>query len=156
MKKKLFVLLAMLLVVGVAVVFAAEGKFKAHLTGKDFTPPVQTKATGTASVEVEKGEKALEYRLHVKDIMDVTGAHIHTGKAGQEGPPVLALFTGEKKGKYSGTLAKGKATDKDLMGPMQGKTIADLVNEMRAGNAYVNVHTAAHPEGEIRGELKGK
>lgn len=156
MKKKILFLFVMLLAVAVTVSFAAEVKYKAKLTGKGFATPVETKASGNVSVEPEKGETALEYRLHVKDINDVMGAHIHLGKPGQEGPPVLTLWTGEKKGKFSGTLAKGKATDKDLMGPMQGKTIADLVNEIKAGNAYVNVHTAEHPDGEIRGELTPK
>jgi hypothetical protein len=36
---------------------------------------------------------------------------------------------------------------------MENRTIADLLNEIRAGNTYVNVHTDAFPEGEIRGQL---
>jgi hypothetical protein len=37
---------------------------------------------------------------------------------------------------------------------LQGKTIADLVADIKAGNAYVNVHTTEHPGGEIRGQIQ--
>jgi len=40
------------------------------------------------------------------------------------------------------------------MGPFTGKTIADLVAEIQAGKAYVNVHTKEHPDGEIRGTIQ--
>jgi hypothetical protein len=37
---------------------------------------------------------------------------------------------------------------------MKGKTLDDLLEQMRAGNTYVNVHTKAHPGGEIRGQIE--
>jgi hypothetical protein len=54
---------------------------------------------------------------------------------------------------FSGELAKGTITDKNLVGPLAGKTIADLVKLIKDGGAYVNVHTPAHPGGEIRGQI---
>jgi hypothetical protein len=59
-----------------------------------------------------------------------------------------------KKGKFTGVLAQGTITAANLMGPLQGKTLEDLVSVIKAGDAYVNVHTTAHPGGEIRGQLK--
>jgi hypothetical protein len=32
-------------------------------------------------------------------------------------------------------------------------TMDDLIAQIRAGNAYFNIHTAAHPSGEVRGQL---
>jgi hypothetical protein len=46
--------------------------------------------------------------------------------------------------------ARGEIRSNDLMGSLKEKTIADLVAKFRGGNAYVNVHTRAHPNGEIR------
>ena len=58
--------------------------------------------------------------------------------AGKNGGPVAGLFAGPKKeGKFSGELAKGTITDKDLIGPLAGKTIGDLVKLIKDGGAYV-------------------
>ena len=68
---------------------------------------------------------------------------------------MVTLFSGPKKeGKFSGTLSEGTITEKDLAGDLQGKTMNDLVQMIKSGDAYVNVHTDAHPDGKIRGQLK--
>ncbi|MFS8640609.1 MAG: CHRD domain-containing protein [Symbiobacteriaceae bacterium] len=41
----------------------------------------------------------------------------------------------------------------DLVGPLAGRPLSDLLQNMLAGNAYVNVHTVQHFEGEIRGQI---
>ncbi|MDA8173544.1 MAG: CHRD domain-containing protein [Nitrospiraceae bacterium] len=153
----------LILVTALAIVFAgaSAGAFKlksryaVKLSGKQETPAVSTKATGVAYIRRIAHDTKLTYVLKVRNIEGVTMAHIHLAPKGQEGPPVANLYTGpEKKGKFSGTLAKGTITDKDLTGPMQGKTINDLIKEIKGGNTYINVHTAAHPNGEIRGQIK--
>lgn len=104
---------------------------------------------------MSKDGKQLDYKLTVKDIENVTAAHIHLGKKGENGPPVAGIFAGPKKtGKFKGVLAEGVITDKDLMGDFQGKGLDALVKEIKAGNTFVNVHTDAHPDGEIRGQIK--
>ncbi len=143
------------LLAAVSTAAAAEKKFSAQLTGGDEVPAVQTRATGKAMVDVEEKGKELRYMVHVKDITGPTMAHIHLAPAGQNGPPVVNLLKKHvKAGKFSGMLARGKITAKDLIGPMKGKTVGDLIKEIEAGNTYVNVHTKAHPDGEIRGQLK--
>ncbi len=68
-------------------------------------------------------------------------------------------------GRKNGILASGTITAADLTGPMAGKTIADLITELRSGNSYVNVHTddgagganrgaGDFPDGEIRGQIR--
>ena len=52
-----------------------------------------------------------------------------------------------------GPLTQGKFIAADLKGPLAGKTLSDLVNMIKNGDAYVNVHTTQNPEGEIRGQL---
>lgn len=149
--------------VALAIVFASTsvgavkfmGKYAVKLTGQNETPAVETKASGMAYLTRKEHDTKLDWKLNVKNIEGVTMAHLHLAPKGQEGPPVADLYTGpEKKGKFSGTLSKGTITDKDLTGPMQGKTVKDLIDQIKAGNVYVNVHTAAHPNGELRGQIK--
>ena len=88
------------------------------------------------------------------NIVDVTAAHIHLGASGTNGPVIVPLFTGpQKSGSFTGTLAKAAITEADLTGPMKGKTFADLAAAVLSGQTYVNVHTAANPNGEIRGQI---
>ena len=160
MKRKTFttaVFSALLLVSALAATAFAYHESRARLSGKNEPRPVKTRATGEATFRAvsDHGTVGFDYMLHVKNIEDVTAAHIHLGKPGESGPPVAVLFNGpEKKGKFSGMLSKGRITGKDLIGPLQGKTPGDLMNEIRNGNAYVNVHTSENPEGEIRGQIK--
>jgi len=86
---------------------------------------------------------------------NITLAHIHQGKTGINGPIVVVLFDSESKplSTVHGPLAQGKFIAADLKGPLAGKTLLDLVNMIKNGDAYVNVHTTQNPEGEIRGQL---
>ena len=139
---------------------AAQGAtFHAALSGNEAVPPVDTPAHGTATFVLSKSGKSLSYTLSVADIEDVTMAHIHIGPVGKEGPVAVWLYPSKppamlKKGKFSGVLAKGVITQANLTGPLKGKTIADLVDQIEAETAYVNVHTTVHPGGEIRGQIK--
>jgi hypothetical protein len=153
---KVKVLLCVVLAVMFAAttVFAAEMTFKAKLTPKEETKKPKSKASGKAEFKLNKEETQLTYKLHVKNIVDASAAHIHVGAKGSDGPPVVTLFTGSKPGKFSGTLAEGTITDQDLMGDYKGKPFSEVVKLLRSGGSYVNVHTNANPDGEIRGQIK--
>jgi Cu/Zn superoxide dismutase len=153
-KVKVLLLVMLAVVFAASTSFALEHEFKAKLTPKEETKKPKAKSSGKAEFKVSKDGKVLSYELHVKHIKNVNGAHIHVGKKGEDGPPIVNLFTGEKKGKFSGELAKGNITAEDLMGDYKGKTLDDLVGLMRSGDTYVNVHTDANPDGEIRGQIK--
>ena len=153
-KLALYTMLALFITVSLGL--AAGGGFKAVLSGKEVTPiAVDTKTMGSFDLAMGKDGKSLEYTLNIMDIENVTAAHIHAGKKGEDGPPVAGLFGGPKKdGMFSGVLAKGTITDKDLKGKLAGKTVADLVAMIKSGEAFVNVHTVAHPGGEVRGQVE--
>jgi predicted lipoprotein with Yx(FWY)xxD motif len=152
--KKLYMII-LLLVIGLATYsFAAEKSFKAMLVGSESVPAVETMAKGDATFTPIKDEEGLSYYVTVSDIDNVTAAHIHLGKKGENGPPVALITNDKKAGKFSGTIAEGTITKKDLMGSMTGKSVEDLIKQIKKGNAYLNVHTDKYPNGEIRGQIK--
>ncbi|MBM4025735.1 MAG: CHRD domain-containing protein, partial [Planctomycetes bacterium] len=64
-------------------------------------------------------------------------------------PPAATIL-----GEFTGVLSEGVFTAAHLVGPLAGKTLADLLTAIREDRAYVNVHTLQFPAGEIRGGLK--
>ncbi|MEW6001661.1 MAG: CHRD domain-containing protein [Nitrospirota bacterium] len=135
-------------------VIAADKNFYAELSGSEVMPSVKTTAKGMATFQIVKEGKEMTYKLTVTDIENVTAAHIHEGKYGKNGPPVVSLFAGPKKeGKFSGTLSEGIITVKDLSGSLKGKSFDQLIWLIEAEHAYVNVHTEKNPGGEIRGQI---
>jgi hypothetical protein len=133
-------------------VYAQEQKFTASLSGDQEVPPVTSAAKGWAWVN-PMGESAW-YKVNVTGIDKVTMAHIHSAKIGENGDVVVILFRADTpSAPMDGTLAEGNFTAADLQGPLAGKTLSDLVTAMQNGETYVNVHTEANPNGEIRGQL---
>ena len=132
-----------------------EQKFTAKMTGKEEVPPHDTKATGTAEFTLSADGKTMSYKVNVMNIDKVTMAHIHQGKVGENGPPVVWLFNSSSKptGPMNGMLSQGKIISNDLVGPLKGKQISDLVKLINDAQAYANVHTQQNPKGEIRGQI---
>jgi CHRD domain len=132
-----------------------EQKFTAKMTGKEEVPSKDTKATGDAEFTLSADGKTMSYKVNVMDIDKVTMAHIHQGKAGENGPPVVWLFNSSSNptGPINGMLSQGSFTSNDLVGPLKGKQMSDLVKLINDGQAYANVHTEPNPKGEIRGQI---
>lgn len=134
--------------------------FRAHLSGAQEVPAVDTRARGQAVFRLSKDGAELSYRLMVANIEDVTMAHIHLAPAGVNGPVAVWLYPDGPppqliEGRFSGVLATGTITVADLVGPLAGMAMDALLEEIRAGDAYVNVHTVANPGGEVRGQIEG-
>jgi hypothetical protein len=107
------------------------------LSGANEVPPVTTPATGSAVVTIRP-----DHTVSVKVTatgMNATASHIHQGAAGANGP-VIVPFT--------------KTADNTFVAPDGAKLTDAQYDAYKAGNLYVNVHSAAHPGGEIRGQLK--
>lgn len=116
---------------------AAAADVKVHLVGSEETPPVTSSATGDGTITIG-ADKAVSVKIKTKGI-DGTVAHIHEGAPGVAGPPII-------------TLVKG--ADGTWSAPAGSKLTEEQYASFKAGNLYVNVHSAAHPPGEIRGQLK--
>lgn len=162
MRRLLTVLGTLVALVGAMAIAASadthfpESAFDAHLSGDNEVPAVASEGTGYASVTVSEDGSVLDYRLYVNDLDDVVMAHIHAGAPGENGPVAVFLFGPVDPAVPSdGLLAEGTLTEADLIptpGVFDG-TMAQLVEMISAGDAYVNVHTTANMSGEIRGQL---
>jgi hypothetical protein len=132
-----------------------EQEFDVLLAGSFEVPPVNTSGSGFAELGVVDGGNTVEYKVIVVNMNNVTQAHIHLGNSSQAGPIVASLFNASTPtGPIIGDLTEGNITSADLMGPLQGKLLSDLITLMQNGTAYVNVHTGQNPEGEIRGVIE--
>ncbi|HSM03972.1 MAG TPA: CHRD domain-containing protein [Longimicrobiales bacterium] len=137
----------------------------AHLTGASEVPERETRATGQAIFR--RTADGLSYRLIVANIDNVVQSHIHLGPPDENGP-VVAFLAGPFPaggGSSNGVLATGVITDANLIGPLAGQTLDDLVAAIDAGRVYVNVHTndgvsppntgpGDFPGGEVRGQIR--
>jgi hypothetical protein len=155
--------LATLAIVFVALTLApkaeADETFKATLTGDQEAPPVgpvDTDTTGRVRIHINKTETEGEFTLIVNEGVRVTQAHLHCGAVGVNGPIVVFLAGLHAAGlNVDGKwISNASFTDTSIVNPSCGTTIAALVASMRAGNVYANVHTVAHPQGEIRGQVE--
>lgn len=139
----------------------------AILSGDQEVPARETSARGSAVFRLSDDASTLSYRLIVANIENVVASHIHLGPAGQNGPVVAFLFgpAGAGGGRVDGVIAEGVITADNLVGPLAGGTLSDLVEQVVAGNTYVNVHTndgvappntgaGDFPGGEIRGQIR--
>lgn len=158
-----FVIVALLAMAGLANnVYAGEGNsmnFTASLKGREEVPPVDTNAQGQAIFHVSKDGDSISYKLIAANIENVLMAHIHVAPPGVNGPVVVWLYPEAPPpqlipGRFDGVLATGTFTAADLVGPLAGASLDDLITEIQAGNTYVNVHTSQYPGGEIRGQIK--
>jgi hypothetical protein len=133
-----------------------ETLFTAHLTGDQEGTAVTTDATGDAVFCLSADGQTMTYMITVQNITDATLAHIHLGAAGVTGNVVVPLYpTDDYPAPFSGsgTLVEGSFTAADFANDLAGMTMADLVDALTSGGAYVNVHSTQNPMGEIRGQV---
>ena len=131
----------MIAAVALGVMFAGPAfaeKMTATLNGKSETPPNATAGTGTADIDYDAASKKLSWKLTY---------------SGLTGPATAAHFHGPAEpGKSAGVAV---AIPNATSSPVEGSaTLTDAqAADLTAGKYYVNVHTAANPGGEIRGQV---
>ena len=108
---------------------------KVNLTGTEEVPPLSVSGTGSGTFRVAE-DGAISGSVTTKDVAG-TMAHIHRGAKGTNGPVIVPL---DKNGDTYSVPAGRKLT-------------ADQIKDLKAGNLYVNVHTAKNKGGEVRGQL---
>lgn len=107
-----------------------------NLTGADEVPPVTTTASGNGRFMIET-DGSVSGTIVING-MNAAAAHIHLGAAGTNGPVII-------------TLVK---SDGGFSAPAGAKLTADQMVDLKYGRLYMNVHSAAHKGGEIRGQLR--
>ena len=141
------------------------------LQGAEEVPPHFTPASGQISLRLLDDDH-VGYTLDVADITNITMAHIHMAPKGVNGAIVVWLFPSVKVtgplpgggGPLERILVSGVFSSADFQGPLAGKTMADFLAAVEAGQTYGNVHTndgvdppntgpGDFPGGEIRGQL---
>ena len=131
----------MIAALAVGVMFAGPAfaeKMKATLDGKAETPPNTSAGTGTADIDYDAAAKKMTWKLTY---------------SGLTGPATAAHFHGPAEpGKSAGVAV---AIPNATSSPAEGSaTLTDAqAADLEAGKYYVNVHTAANPGGEIRGQV---
>ena len=107
------------------------------LSGDSEVPPVKTSASGSGAITVG-ADKSVSGSVTTTGIT-ATAAHIHVAPTGSNGPVIIPLT---KKG------------DNEWMVPPGARLSDEQFTSYKAGNLYVNVHSANNPGGEIRAQLK--
>ncbi len=108
---------------------------KVNLTGTDEVPPLSVPGSGSGTIRVEE-DGTVSGSVTTKDVAG-TMAHIHRGAKGTNGPVIVPL---DKNGDTY-TVPAGR------------KLTPEQIKDLKAGNLYVNVHTAKNKGGEVRGQL---
>ena len=143
-----------------------SSNFVAVLSGAEEVPARETLARGTATFHVSADDSEVAYRLIVANIENAFAAHIHCGPQGANGPVGVTLYTGQAgSGRADGVLAEGTFTGPNPGNACGWADLGQVLDAMRSGNTYVNVHTndgvappdsgaGDFPGGEIRGQVQ--
>ncbi len=117
--------------------FAEKVALKAQLSSASEVPANTSKATGSAAITFDTASKALSWKLNYSDLSGpATMAHFHgPAEAGKNAGVAVPIPNAASGTEGTATLTDAQAAD------------------LLAGKYYVNVHTAANPGGEIRGQV---
>jgi hypothetical protein len=131
--------IALSLAIGAGAAFAQTVNVKADLKGSNEVPPNNSSATGSMTGTFDPASKKLTYTVNYSGLTgNPTGAHFH----GPADPDKNAGVAVPIQGNLGVSPIRGEATLTDAQAA-----------DMQGGKWYVNLHTAAHPGGEIRGQV---
>jgi len=116
---------------------ASAAEIKVKLSGDQEAPPIKSMGSGSGTFTIGS-DMSVHGGVTTKGVPG-TAAHIHEGATGKNGPIVIPLTKG---GENTWNVPAGS------------KLTTAQYKAFQAGHLYVNVHTKAHPAGEVRGQLK--
>ncbi|MFO1305002.1 MAG: CHRD domain-containing protein [Burkholderiales bacterium] len=137
--RRAMIALAIVLTSGCASVQYESTGQQLRLYGSSEVPPVDTQAYGTAVVNIAV-DRSVSVTLSVIDMVPMA-AHIHEGAAGANGPIVVPLT---------------KISEAAFVAPDSARLTEAQYAAYKAGNLYINVHSAKYPGGEVRAQIAGR
>jgi hypothetical protein len=161
--------LAAFALLGTAATASDDNRIEAKLRGYQEVPTVSTVAQGRLRATVDKVSNTMQYELSYEGLEgDVRMAHIHFGTRGTNGgimvwlcqtttnpDPSGAAPMCPQSGSVTGLLQASAVTGPAAQG-IEANAFGEFLAAIRAGAAYVNVHSSKWPGGEIRGQVKDK
>ena len=151
-----------LVLVAIAVA-GANSNWSTHANGSFEVPVRDTQGQAQAIFNLSEEGDSLDFKLIASNIEGVTQAHIHCGPPGANGAVLVFLYGFNAAGvSPHGVLNEGTITDANVIDRTALQcpdrwgavdSFDDLIQRMREGGAYVNVHTLVFPGGEIRGDI---
>jgi hypothetical protein len=152
MRRSAAILIAGLLLAAIpSTVLAADEVFTADLSGGAQVPPIDVDATGEATVTIADDESTVSWEITYSGLTgDPAAGHIHVGPADGTGPVMIPFDSVTATGTSGSFAAADYQTGEGLPADWAG-----VLEAIRDGNAYVNIHTEANQAGEIRGQLQG-
>ncbi|MCG8363734.1 MAG: PEP-CTERM sorting domain-containing protein [Pseudanabaenales cyanobacterium] len=182
--KKLLAGLVFLTTLGTVNAATAATLFRANLEGSQVVPSTPSSAGGFATFTLNDDQTALEYFIQLDGLtlksdisertqpQDVTKIHLHVAAPGANGPHVLNIFglpsedDGDLKINFATGALSGIWNDSDvvdlngngLADPNETKPLTAFLDELFAGQLYVQVHTVEFDTptgfpGELRGQI---
>lgn len=169
--RRLAIPLTVIALVSASLVYA-QGGFKQIselLTGYEETPSaVSTTGNGIFNARISNDGSEIAWELSYSDLEGaVQQAHVHFGQSGVTGPVSVFLCTNLGNGPagtqpcpappavISGTITAGDVTNNANERGISAGELDELIQAIRAGVTYVNVHTTRWPGGEIRSQIDG-
>ena len=162
-----------------AIAYDRSGGFRASISGYQEVPTLSTDANGTFKASFDRRGDRIRYTLRYEGPFNannvpagspVTQAHIHLGAPAVNGGVIVFLCANPPIAPPAGVpspptcpptggTVTGELTRAHVVGPAAQGIAAgefeEFVRALRAGATYVNLHTVAFPNGEIRGQIKG-
>lgn len=161
-----------LVAVGLAVA-GANRNWSTHANGSMEVPARDTQGQAQLILHLAKDGQSIDYKLNASNLVNVFMGHIHMAPPGSNGPIVVWLYPSTDDEALTpptgpldpGTIAEGTITAADLVGPLAGHPLDDLIDALNGGTAYVNLHTndgvaptntgpGDFPGGEVRGDIR--
>ena len=122
-------------------------EYEVELAGENQVPPVATPASGTMDVEFDEEDETLrvegDFDGLVSRLIEIEGsaAHIHFAPQGESGPILWNVDVDADEDERGGSFE------------FERELTADEVETFQNNEMYLNIHTQAYPDGELRGQL---
>jgi hypothetical protein len=127
--------------------------YTATLQGGQENPPVNSSGTATATVLLSKSGDRLDVSVTMTGLVNVTQAHIHRAPRGTNGGVIFWLYQPNNPLYPATPNQLAKSWLNPSIDSRDQALTQSVIDDLRAGNLYVNYHTTVNPGGEIRGQL---